>query len=90
MARRVAAAAARQRCSFRPAAAWSTGFNNFVFDTSKFSDAKAMVDTIHRKGAKVILWATSMIDQDSSNYAEAVEKGYVIKVRRRAGSPPRC
>jgi hypothetical protein len=30
---------------------------------------------------RVILWVTSVINTDSSNYAEAVAKNYILKVR---------
>jgi len=47
---------------------WSTGFNNFVFDTTKYPDAKAMVDQFHALNVRVLFWVTSMVDTDSSNY----------------------
>lgn len=37
------------------------------------------MDFFHSKGIKVILWATSMIDTDSSNYQEAYDNGYFIR-----------
>jgi alpha-glucosidase (family GH31 glycosyl hydrolase) len=58
---------------------WSTGYNNFIFDLKKYPDPKGMVNTFHNLGVRVILWVTSMIDTDSSNYAEAVAKGYIVK-----------
>jgi len=59
--------------------AWSTGFNDFIFNPDKFPDGKAMIDEIHAKGSRVIFWVTSMVDTDSPNYQEATEKGYLIK-----------
>ena len=58
---------------------WSTGVNNFVVDTTKFPDMKGLVDQMHAKSVRVILWATSMIDTDSPNYAEAAAKGYFVR-----------
>ncbi|CAI8035554.1 Myogenesis-regulating glycosidase [Geodia barretti] len=58
---------------------WSTGFNNFIFDAEKYPNATTMVDFFHSKDIKIILWATSMIDTDSTNYDEANSKGYLIR-----------
>jgi alpha-glucosidase (family GH31 glycosyl hydrolase) len=68
---------------------WSTGFNNFVVDTSKFPDMKSLVDQAHAAGARVILWATSMVDTDSSNFGEMTAGNYCITVRRIACIGPR-
>ncbi len=57
---------------------WATGFNSFVWDTKKFPDAGAMVSEAHALGVRVIAWATSMIDTDSPNYAEAKSKGFLV------------
>jgi len=57
---------------------WSTGINNFVVDTKKFPDIKGLFDMIHSKNMKVIMWTTSMVDTDSPNYKEGLEKGYYL------------
>jgi alpha-glucosidase (family GH31 glycosyl hydrolase) len=57
---------------------WSTGINNFQWNTKKFPDAKGMIDQLHSRGVKVICWATSMINTDSSNYQEGKQKGYYL------------
>lgn len=66
---------------------WSTGVNNFIVDKTKFPDMKQLVDSLHAKSIKVILWATSMIDTDSSNYAAAVSNGYFIRDGLNQSSP---
>eukprot|EP00731_Ephydatia_muelleri_P029081 Em0020g725a len=58
---------------------WSTGYNNFIFDTTKYPNASEMVEFFHSKGIRVILWVTSMVDTDSSNYQEAYDNGYFIR-----------
>jgi alpha-glucosidase (family GH31 glycosyl hydrolase) len=35
---------------------WSTGVNNFLWDTTKYPDAKGMINTLHQQGVRVILW----------------------------------
>ena len=37
------------------------------------------IDYLHSKSVRVVLWATSMIDTDSSNYQQAHDNGYMIK-----------
>eukprot|EP00762_Andalucia_godoyi_P006785 ANDGO_00952.mRNA.1 Alpha-xylosidase len=58
---------------------WATGFNDFLFDSTKFPDAKSMIADFHSRGIKVIAWLTSFIDTDSPNFAEAKAKGVLIK-----------
>jgi alpha-D-xyloside xylohydrolase/trinucleotide repeat-containing gene 6 protein len=59
--------------------AWSTGFNNFEVDTAKFPDLAQLVKDMHDQSIRVILWATSMVNTDSSNFADGDQKGYYIK-----------
>ena len=58
---------------------WSTGFNNFDIDTKKFPDLGALVKQMHARDVRVIHWVTSMIDNDSSNYQEAYNNGFMVK-----------
>uniref|UniRef100_A0A6B2L112 DUF5110 domain-containing protein n=1 Tax=Arcella intermedia TaxID=1963864 RepID=A0A6B2L112_9EUKA len=57
---------------------WSTGFNNFIFDTKKFPNATALVSYLHSINIRVILWATTMINTDSSNYQEGLKNNYYL------------
>lgn len=57
---------------------WSTGINNYKWDPAKYPNATAMVEWFHSKGIRVIAWTTSVIDVDSSNYAEAKAKNYLV------------
>jgi alpha-glucosidase (family GH31 glycosyl hydrolase) len=59
---------------------WSTGYNNFVFDTNLFPDPKGLIDFVHGNGQRIVLWVTSMVDTDSSNYAEAVRNNFVFNL----------
>ena len=58
---------------------WSTGYNNFIFDTKKYPNPQEMVDSFHNMKVRVILWVTSMINTDSSNYKEAHSRGYLLR-----------
>lgn len=57
---------------------WSTGFNNFIWDTKKFPNARQFISDMHNQTIRVIAWVTSMVNIDSSNYKEGLEKGYYL------------
>lgn len=42
-------------------------------------DLVPQVNYFHSKNIRIILWATSMVDRDSSNFQEAYNNGYFIK-----------
>ena len=50
--------------------AWTTGFNNFKWNYTKFPNPKAMISDFHARNIRVIAWVTSMVNNDSSNYQE--------------------
>jgi alpha-glucosidase (family GH31 glycosyl hydrolase) len=47
---------------------WSTGVNNFIWNTTKFPNIKQFVDFLHTKNVNTICWVTSLINEDSSNF----------------------
>jgi alpha-D-xyloside xylohydrolase/trinucleotide repeat-containing gene 6 protein len=59
---------------------WSTGYNNFIFDTALFPNPKELIDLVHNHSQRIVLWVTSMVNTDSSNYHEAVAKDYVLNL----------
>jgi hypothetical protein len=59
---------------------WSTGYNNFIFDTTLCPDPKGLIDFVHANHQHIVLWVTSMVDTDSSNYAEAVKNNFVFNL----------
>ena len=62
---------------------WSSGINNFEFDTGRYPDGKGLIKELHGKNIKVIAWVTSVVDTDSSNYDEGKEKGYYLNDGRK-------
>jgi alpha-glucosidase len=59
---------------------WAKHYGNFEFDPTTFPDPKAMMDTIHAKGFKVMLWLTPFISPDSREFKEVSKlKGLVLK-----------
>lgn len=57
---------------------WTTGYNNFIWNTSKFPNPHDMINGFHQQNIRVIAWVTSMVNKESSNYVEAKEKGYLL------------
>ncbi|NDP28871.1 MAG: glycoside hydrolase [Flavobacterium sp.] len=59
---------------------WSKDYGNFDFDPSKFSDPKAMVEELHGKGFKVMLWLTPFVSPDGKEFGHlAKNKAVVLK-----------
>jgi alpha-glucosidase (family GH31 glycosyl hydrolase) len=57
---------------------WSSGINNFLWDSTRFPDPKGMMKYFKTQGVRVILWITSVVDVDSSNYQEGFANNYYL------------
>ncbi|MEG2479168.1 MAG: glycoside hydrolase family 31 protein, partial [Mucinivorans sp.] len=60
---------------------WQRYYGNFDFKAERFSDAKGMVDRLHQKGFKVMLWVCPFVSADSPEFRFAAKKGYLIKAK---------
>lgn len=49
---------------------WAKDYGNFEFDPTAFPDPKGMMETLHAKGFKVMLWLTPFISPDGREYKE--------------------
>ena len=66
---------------------WATAYNNFTWDEQRYPNAQNMIDDLHARGVKVILWMTCMVNLPDKQadargstedlYAIAKEKGYL-------------
>ncbi len=66
---------------------WATEYNNFIFNREQYPNPQEMIDKLHERGIKVILWLTSVLNSEGTaeQYApttynihkEALEKGYM-------------
>ncbi|MDZ7615313.1 MAG: glycoside hydrolase family 31 protein [Flavobacteriaceae bacterium] len=65
---------------------WSKDYGNFDFDPSKFSDPKAMVHELHKKGFKVMLWLTPFVSPDSKEFTYLNQNKAVVLTKD--GSKP--
>jgi len=57
---------------------WSTGVNNFVPHPEQYPDLAAYVKKWHDMDLRVMIWATSVVNEDSPNFQEAYDNGYFL------------
>lgn len=57
---------------------WAKDYGCLEFDSSKFPNPKAMVDELHAKGFKIMLWLTPFISPDSKEFREMSAKGGLV------------
>ncbi len=65
---------------------WSTAYNNYEWDLTKYPQPQTMVDSLHKMDVKVIVWITGAINrtgkdvpiQKAPKYDFVKEKGYVV------------
>ena len=57
---------------------WSTGVNTFDPDPERYPDLAQYVEDFHNMDVRVMMWATSVINEDASNFQEAKDKGYFL------------
>jgi alpha-glucosidase len=58
---------------------WQEDYGKWDFHRGRFSDAKAMVDTLHRNGFKVMLWVCPFVSPDSDVGRELAEKRLLLR-----------
>ncbi len=57
---------------------WATDSNTFIPDPERYPDLGEYVDIFHSMDIKVIMWATSVINDTASNFQEGKDKGYFL------------
>lgn len=65
---------------------WQKYYGNFEFKPDKFPDAKKMIDQLHAKGFKIMVWVCPFVSADSPEFRELQAKGYLMK-QKGSGSP---
>lgn len=58
---------------------WQRYYGNFDFKAERFPDAKGMIDRLHAKGFRIMLWISPFVSPDSPEFRELEEKGYLIR-----------
>ena len=56
---------------------WETAYNTFVFDPQLYPNPRELVDWLHERGVRVVLWITSNINADSPNFPEARDRRFL-------------
>ena len=57
---------------------WSTEWNTFVPDPEKYPDLEQLIKDFHAKDIRVMMWATSIINDDAPLFQEGLDKGYYL------------
>ena len=60
---------------------WSNYYGRWDFDRKKFPDPKAMMDTLHGWGFKVMVWICPFISLDSLEYRTLKAKGGLVRTK---------
>jgi hypothetical protein len=58
---------------------WQAAYGEFAWDTAKFPAPRGMIERLHDQGYKVTLWVPPFFDPKSIAFAEATERGYLIR-----------
>jgi alpha-glucosidase (family GH31 glycosyl hydrolase) len=58
---------------------WQDDYGKWDFKKDRFSDPKAMVDTLHAEGFKVMLWVCPFISPDCDVYRDLARQNLLIK-----------
>lgn len=58
---------------------WQKYYGNFEFKPDKFPDPKGMIDQLHRKGFKIMLWICPFVSADSPEFRDLNSKGYLVR-----------
>lgn len=60
---------------------WQKDYGDWEFRPERFPDPKAMVDSLHAMGFKVMLWVCPFISADSKLARDLDAKGYLVRTR---------
>lgn len=61
---------------------WEKGFNTFEWDEVRYPNPQGLIDNLHQKGIKVLLWIHTEIDQSGGSlslHQEMESKGWFIE-----------
>lgn len=64
---------------------WQQNYGEWTFDKNKFSNPKAMIDTLHAAGFKVMLWVCPFVNSDCDDYRLLAKQELLVKDH--AGKP---
>ena len=64
---------------------WQEDYGRWRFHPGRFRDPRAMVDSLHAMGFKVMLWVCPFVSPDADVYRDLRAKGFLL--RDRSGEP---
>jgi len=57
---------------------WGKAYGTYEFDATNFADPKKMVDELHAKGFKVMLWLTPFVSPDTKSFQHLNKIGALV------------
>lgn len=60
---------------------WQRYYGNFDFKAERFADPRAMIDTLHTMGFRVMLWIAPFVSPDSPEFRELEQNGYLLRTK---------
>lgn len=58
---------------------WQRYYGNFDFKAEKFPNPKAMTDSLHNMGFKIMLWVCPFYSPDTPEYRDMRDRGFLLK-----------
>lgn len=58
---------------------WQKQYGNFDFKRDRFPNPTAMIEELHAKGFRMMLWVCPFVSPDSPEFRELRQKGFLIK-----------
>lgn len=58
---------------------WQRYYGSYDFKAEKFADARAMVDTLHSMGFKIMVWVCPFVSPDSPEFRDLERRGFLLK-----------
>jgi len=57
---------------------WATDSNTFIPDPERYPDLGEYVQKFHDENVRIMIWATSVVNETASNFQEAKDNGYFL------------
>ncbi|MEG2527754.1 MAG: glycoside hydrolase family 31 protein [Mucinivorans sp.] len=58
---------------------WQRYYGSYDFKSERFSDPRAMIDSLHSMGFKVMLWVCPFVSPDTPEFRDLERRGYLLK-----------
>lgn len=58
---------------------WQRYYGSYEFKAEKFADPRAMVDSLHKMGFKIMVWICPFVSPDSPEFRDLEARGFLLK-----------